>query len=485
MRAALGETGVSVGRMDSLPEVSTTSLEALRAYTEGEWAWTHAEWIRARDSWLRAVELDSAFALAHLSLATFMFVHNDPAVGRRYLATAQRFAARLTERERLQLDYEVERRAGNGSRALGIARTIAARYPSPTTLSTLGVSLMQSGLCSEAIPVFERAVAMAPGYTFGWINLATCHNANGSIEPALEAYRQAERTDSTALIRDNINQEWGQAFLKQGRVAAAESAFARMLRRPDPGQRARGYRSLGYLAMYRGRYQEAVGLLGQATSLARGTNASVTLLRNLVISANVPASAGQPSLARTRLDEARQLLRAEEYEALYLEHVGAGYLRLGRVAEARDLLRMLGTQSAPANQIDSAHYRRLGARIALAASRYRRALELLDQAPPQGMPPTALWAALRGEAYDGLGKADSALAAFRAAREVWNFGFEGQEEWVRTSYRIGELAERAGDSALARTAYSELVDRWQAGDATLPELVAARQRLGRLQSSIR
>jgi hypothetical protein len=102
-------------------------------------------------------------------------------------------------------------------------------------------------------------------------------------------------------------------------------------------------------------------------------------------------------------------------------------------------------------------------------------------APPSTTAPTAVWAALRGDAYDAAGRPDSALQAWLSAREIWNWGFEGQEEWVRAPFRIGQLAEQVGDTGLARTGYSELVDRWAAGDSTLPELRTARDRLSRLR----
>lgn len=93
--------------------------------------------------------------------------------------------------------------------------------------------------------------------------------------------------------------------------------------------------------------------------------------------------------------------------------------------------------------------------------------------------------ALRGEAYDALGHSDSALAAFAAAREIWNWGFEGQEDWVRMPLRIALVPETLRDSLLARSAYSELIDRWQQADTPLPELATARRRLALLQANRR
>ncbi len=485
IRRALGELEATIEADDSLPSLSTNSLDALQAWSDGEWAWTRSAWTEAREHWLRAIEHDSTFAMAYLSLSAYSFTAaNDPASGRAYLATAQRFGHRLGERERLRLDREVNQRAGNIPAARAIARTMADRYPSPTTLYGLGTMLFQNGDCPAAIPALERTLAMAPRFVPAWINLASCLTIEQRYDSALAAYRQAERIDSMALTRDNINHEFGGLLIRLDQPAAADSAFGRMRERRDAVQRMRGYRSSGYLALYQGRYRDAVALFDQAALLARGTDAAVSLVRNLTLSAKSLIGMGEPALARARLDEARRLLRGRTFEPLYYEHVAVEYLELGRPAEAAEVARLLAAQLG-GTSTDSAYHRRLLARIEAGNGRHRQALDLLDPVSPSGMVSTALWPFLRGEAYAAIGRPDSALAAFQAAREVWNWGFEGQEEWVLASLRIGELAEAMGDLALARTAYSEFVDRWRNGDSTLPDLVRARARLRALQTDIR
>ncbi|MFN0178937.1 MAG: AAA family ATPase [Gemmatimonadales bacterium] len=486
LRRALGDLRTSVSTADSLPQVSTRSLDAVLAFTEGEWAWTRGDWVRARDSWLRAVELDSTFAMGYVSLANYAFVMaNNPDMGQRYLATAQRLGDRLSERERLRLEYEVATRAGIIDRRLAIARSMADRFPSPNTLYQLATAYLQTDRCSEAIPLLRRVGTMAPRFTNAWINLATCHNALGALDSALANYAQAERVDSTALIRDNINHEWGQIFLKADRPAAAESAFRRILTRPEPNQRARGYRSLGYLALFRGRPADAIGLLDQAIILSRGAGAVVSTERNLVIAANAAITAGDTAGALRRLEEASQLVRAGSFESSYLEHLAAAYLRVGRLGPARTLHRQLAARLDSGTPIDRAHHRRLAARLALATGNPRQALGLLMEVPPPTSTGVALWESLKGDAYEALDRPDSALTAFQKARQAWNWGFEGQEEWVRASHRIGLLAEQLNDSALARSAYGELVERWRSGDSTLPELRWARRRLAQLQPAER
>ncbi len=483
-RRALGESGAElVVRGDSLPQVTTTSLEALKAYAEGDFAWRKREYLRARELWLRAVELDSTFALAYLSLAEYMYdMEMAQDSGTRYLDRARAHAARLTERERLRLEQSVAFRQGLALQAAALAQTIAERYPSPSTLHNQAWILMRNEDCQAAIPVFRRVVAMSPSYINAWINLATCHNTLNQLNEALAAYEQAQRLDSMALIRDNINQEWGSTYLHLGRPAAAESAFRRMLGREEPLQRARGHRSLSHLAMYEGRYREAIRQMEAATAIYRTASIGASAFRTLIVTAHAMLSAGNHAGARARLEEARRLAGSERFEPIYYEWLGEGFVRLGDPDRAGDLLRIVRPHLIPTKQLDSAVYRFLAARIAGAEGRPLEVIELLS--PLADAPWEASRRFLLGSAYMDLGFPDSALVHFTQGRATWNWGWEGQEEWVRLPLLMAQAAELVGDSALARKAYGEFLAAWRRADSSLPELRLARANLERLQAGL-
>jgi hypothetical protein len=90
---------------------------------------------------------------------------------------------------------------------------------------------------------------------------------------------------------------------------------------------------------------------------------------------------------------------------------------------------------------------------------------------------------IRADAFAQLGQYDSAAVAVRTLSDEFHFGYDGQDEWLRGWLRLGRAAEAAGDSGEARRAFSAYVNRWQAGDPTLPELVWARRELLRLQTA--
>jgi tetratricopeptide (TPR) repeat protein len=178
---------------------------------------------------------------------------------------------------------------------------------------------------------------MSPSRAGAWINLASCFNNLREYDSALVAYSQAERVDSLALLRDNINHEWGSTFVRLGRPFAAESAFRRILGRSEPGQRMRGYRSLAWLAMYQGRYREAIQLFRESNVMLQ-SEAKVSWLsvfRNQVNMAHAAISRNDSAAARAMLREARKLLAPMNPNPVTLYWMAYGHLRLGKRSDSK------------------------------------------------------------------------------------------------------------------------------------------------------
>jgi DNA-binding SARP family transcriptional activator/TolB-like protein/Flp pilus assembly protein TadD len=76
----------------------TSSLGALKAYIEGEQGFRNEQSSKALDAFQRAVQLDSAFALAHYRLGLLSL--RDPAVSRLHFDKALRHSGRLGQHER-------------------------------------------------------------------------------------------------------------------------------------------------------------------------------------------------------------------------------------------------------------------------------------------------------------------------------------------------------------------------------------------------
>ncbi|HEX5755514.1 MAG TPA: putative peptide modification system cyclase, partial [Arenimonas sp.] len=108
LRAGLGEPLSHIQKV-SLPleQVTTPSLEALRAYGLGRQAQRESRSSDAKALFEQAVLLDPGFAMAHVALGKLLRNAGDQAGFSASLATAKGLEARLSQRERLLLAAEL------------------------------------------------------------------------------------------------------------------------------------------------------------------------------------------------------------------------------------------------------------------------------------------------------------------------------------------------------------------------------------------
>src|SRR5579862_7350161 len=120
LREKLGESGASVKKFNQpLEQVTTSSLDALQAYTEGRKAEDTSSLETALRYYKRAVELDPNFAIAYGALSETYGVLYDGANQSRYLTKAYELRDRVSLRERYSIEAgyynstdEVEKEVG-------------------------------------------------------------------------------------------------------------------------------------------------------------------------------------------------------------------------------------------------------------------------------------------------------------------------------------------------------------------------------------
>ena len=484
IQATAGDSRRYRDSLPSLPLVTTRSLEALKLYAEAGEAWRRARYDRAKQLFERAVAVDSSFALAHAALGSWHYFMNDRPSGDAHYAVAQRLRDRLTFREQLYLDSRLAAARGDRGEESRIDRTLAERYPSWETWYGYGTTLMRLNRCGEGIPALQRALAFDSSSANTYINIATCYKSMRENRLALDAYAAAERADSTALVTNFINHEWGGVFVRMGRYPEADSAFRRMLARPEENDQARGHRSLAYLDMLQGRYRSAIEHLSEAAVLSRATGARLSLMRNEVLLAEAHLVRDQPALASRELDAALEVARSQYIEPGFLALLGRVLVRAGRTGDARVVLGRVERALKPENSTDRSARGLLLAELALA----RGAPEAAWEAIRTDIDPTLeTWrSGLMGRVLEARGVLDSALAVAAAfSRTPTGFGVDTQADWALAPLQVARIAEALGDSATARAALQTLLDRWKDADPDLRVLRATRAHLARLQREAR
>jgi putative peptide modification system cyclase len=129
LRARLGEEIKAIERdSEPLPQVTTSNLDALRAYALGQRAFGRSQYGDAKAFYARAVDLDPDFALAYVGLVR---AHNglaDLENGIGFLRKAQALQDRLPPRDRLYVEAWIAQ-VDTPDAALGKWRHMADLYP--------------------------------------------------------------------------------------------------------------------------------------------------------------------------------------------------------------------------------------------------------------------------------------------------------------------------------------------------------------------
>jgi len=477
-RRALGESSRDVGNHSApLPLVTTSSLEALRSFAQGQSAWRAGEFARAAEFWERAIDLDTGFAMAYAALGNFQYYgHNRDAGEQRYAAALAR-ATRLTERERLELLRNQAAFRGQPDSARGIARVVAERFPSADSWFNYGTNLMQAKHFPEAIDALQRALTFDSRFREAWVNIATTYQASRRDEDAIRAYRRAEALDSTVLYRNNINHEFGASLVAMNRMSEAESVYRRMAAGSRIGDRALGLRSLGLLALWQGRIYEAIGDFQQAVEATQQMNSVLSEVRNRIWLASAYRVSNRLADANTEVSRTIGLAASPFIPPVMLAVLAYACYQQDRRHDVDALVKSIYTRTS-ATPSDSASVAVGEAVRHLAMHHPDSALNRLRQAGEFNFPIIPMM--LTAEALLAAGQRDSAKTVLLTVLDRSGFGAEGQDDFIRAPLLLGDVLLQLGDSAGAAKRYREFIERWRAAPPDIPDLATARTRLASL-----
>ncbi|XTQ94479.1 putative peptide modification system cyclase [Xanthomonas sacchari] len=131
LRQGLGEAMDSISSNSApLPKVTTSSLDALRAYAVAINFYTRRDFKSALQYFQKAIELDNEFALAYMGIMRVYVSISDNAAAQPYLLKAASLRSHLPPRDALYLDaWEAEFQADNWRVAPAKWKMLAGMYP--------------------------------------------------------------------------------------------------------------------------------------------------------------------------------------------------------------------------------------------------------------------------------------------------------------------------------------------------------------------
>jgi tetratricopeptide (TPR) repeat protein len=203
IRIKLGESLTSVHKFDTpIEEATTSSLEALKAYSLGRRAFYREGYIAAIPYYEHAVELDPNFAMPYRALAVSYSNIGQNTRATEYAKKAFELRERVSEREKYSISatyYELT--TGELDKANQTYEQWKQSYPTDAVAANnLGNNFMMLGQWEKALPEMEDAGRLEPS-TVGHSNLAQIQLALNRKEDARATVQEAlaRKLDSTDL----------------------------------------------------------------------------------------------------------------------------------------------------------------------------------------------------------------------------------------------------------------------------------------------
>ncbi len=175
LRGELGESLASVQKLDvPLEQATTSSLEALQAYSLGRRALREKGEAAAVPYFQHAIELDPNFAVGYLAVGDAYYSMAEVGRASEYLSKAFQLRGHASERERFTIAAQYYHLVtGDLEKAAQAYQELIAGYPrDAATHNSLGAVYTSQGRYDKAAEEYRESLRLAPEYGGVYINLA-------------------------------------------------------------------------------------------------------------------------------------------------------------------------------------------------------------------------------------------------------------------------------------------------------------------------
>ncbi len=478
IRKDLGESLNEIQEQSvALPKATTSSLDALKYYTEG----LHAESFKEAEAlFLKAIELDQDFALAHAELGRhYLSLSRNPLKGQEHFDKALALLDRLTEKEKLWIQALVPDFLGNRDNAIINYKVYLTKYPDDSEgWFRLGYSNMRLSRYEQAIDAFTKVLEINPKSSGSYINIATCYRVLRKYEQAVESYLKAFEISPKTLLVPNINHEFGFTYVEMGEIQKARETFENMISEEE-GNKATGHRSLALLNMFQGKFSDAIDHLNESILLNKSMNAHLSEMRDRLYLASAFRAKGMIDASYEEVRIAYEFREKMYLEPWWLHLIGKMFARHGMLDKAENLLKDISDRMNEKSRNDRASFNVLKGEIELVKDNHGEAVELLGVAYNLREDNYVLESL--AYAYFKKGDIDKAIEKYEHLVANPTLGWEAQECWIQAHYQLGKIYEEKGDKAKAIEHYEKFLDLWKDADPRIAEVDDARESLAGLK----
>lgn len=479
LRAELGESLGSLQKFNvPLVQATTSSLEALKAYTVGEMLFREKGSDAALPYHQRAINLDPTFAMAYLEVGNHYAGLGEVGRAGEYFTKAYQLRAHASEWERLVItaDY-YENVTGELENAAETFEEEIQNYPRNSAAHVdLGNIYAMQGEYEKALEVTRQAQQLDADYLAGYVNVPNYLLALQRFDEAGKSIRsvQSRKLDSFLL---HVAQ-YGRAFL-QGDTAGLTAEEQWFRGKPEENF---GYSLASDTEAYSGHLQRARELTQRAVSSSIRADSKETGAIWFENAAIREAAFGNKTEAQK--DAATALKLAPASQGVQLE-AALALAMAGETARAEILAQDLEKRFPLDTQIQSLWLPTIHAQLALGRKEPLDRLQTtssihLGQILFVSNISCLYPSYVHGEEYLASRQGSAAAGEFQKILEhsgiVWNC-------WTGALAHLGLARAYAleGESAKSRSAYQDFLTLWKDADADIPILKQAKTEYAKLR----
>jgi eukaryotic-like serine/threonine-protein kinase len=493
LRGELGESLATVKEFDvPLAHATTSSLEALKAYSLGQKATNEKGATAALPYYLRAIELDPNFAMGYKGVGGSYLSLGELGRAREYLIKAFRLREHASEVEKLFITIDYYRNvSGELDKAVQASQEMIESYPRASAGYTyLGMMYGAQGQYEKAAESIRQSLRLAPGRANGYTWIANftlaLHRFDETRQLIHEA--QAKKLDSDIFH----NALYGLAFLESDSAGMAEQQQWYM---DNPDYENEGLALGSDTEAYAGHVAKARELTKRAVDSAVRTDNRENAAIYLTNAALQQAAYGNPAEARQSAAEALKLVpSSQSVEA----EAALAFAMAGETGRAESLAGELNKNFPLDTQMQSLWLPGIQAQLALDRGNPTAAITVLQAASAIEMGEiqfvnniSCLYHVyVRGEAYLATGQGTAAAAEFQKILDhsgiVWNcwtgaLAHLGVARANALQARTSQGADADAARVRALAAYKDFLTLWKDADPDIPILKQAKAEYVKLQ----
>lgn len=479
IRDKLGESLSTVQKYNTpLDEVTTSSLEALQAFSLGEKTMEGTgDAASAIPFLLRAVQLDPNFALAYASLGISYANLGETSLAAENIKKAFELRDRISQREQLSIEsYYYFDVTGDLEKARKSVAVLAQAYPRDSSPpNELGNIYDAFGEYDKSLAAYQDALRLNPENASYFSNVVGAYRVLSRFDEAHAIATQAKTKNlDSPELRDNL---YLLAFLQNDR-AGMQQQVAWSAGKPGIEDQQLGNEA--DTAGYFGKIVKAREFSRQAVTSATHAEEKETAASYETASALREAAYGFNAEARARSSAALALSTGRD-----VQNGAALALALaGDTARAQALASDL-TKRFPEDTIFLFSYLPvLNGQFALSRNDPKKAVEVLQAASSYefgNMGFTSLYPAfIRGQAFLALKQGSAAAAEFKKILD--HRGIVLNEPIAALAHLgLARAYVLQGNSTQARVAYQDFLALWKDADPGIPILLTAKTEYAKLQ----